>query len=130
MANELDLQKEKLVSVIENHDLGELIKPLVKDIHLFDSYVAGTSYLEDKTVLHKIKVGDELRLTREDNKFDENAILLQTQDRIKIGYVPEKDNLIFARLMDAGKMLKAKVKSIDLSKSFAKIAISIYLVDF
>lgn len=130
MANELDLQKENLVSVIENHDLGELIKPLVKDIHLFDSYVAGTSYLEDKTVLHKIKVGDELRLTREDNKFDENAILLQTQDRIKIGYVPEKDNLIFARLMDAGKMLKAKVKSIDLSKSFAKIAISIYLVDF
>ena len=28
-----------------------LIKPLVNEIHLFDSFVAGTSYLEDKSVL-------------------------------------------------------------------------------
>ena len=50
--------------------------------------------------------------------------------RTTIGYVPEKDNIIFARLMDAGKMLAAKIKDIEKKGSFTKIAIGIYLVDF
>ena len=48
----------------------------------------------------------------------------------KIGYVPERDNLIFARLMDAGKMLIAKIAKIDHKGSFTQITIGIYLVDF
>ena len=43
---------------------------------------------------------------------------------------PEKDNIIFARLLDAGKMLAAKIKGIEKKGSFTKIAIGIYLVDF
>lgn len=130
MENELTIQEEQMVSLVEKHDIGELLNPLIKEIHLFDSYVAGTSYLKDKTVLKKIKIGDELSLLREDNKFDENAICLKTIDSIKIGYVPAKDNVIFARLMDAGKLLKARIISIDLANTFAKISIAIYLVDF
>ena len=66
----------------------------------------------------------------EKNKFDENAILIYTEDRRKLGYIPEKDNLIFARLMDAGKLLAAKIKKIDKKGSFTQISIGIYLVDF
>ena len=73
---------------------------------------------------------DRLRLQREDNKFDDNAILLFTESGKKLGYVPEKDNVIFARLMDAGKMLAAKILKIEKRGTFTQIRIGIYLVDF
>ena len=102
----------------------------MREIHLFDSYVAGTTHLEDDTVLDEIKVDDMLGLQREDNKFDSNAIVILTEDKRKLGYVPEKDNVIFARLMDAGKLLKAKITKIEQKGSFRQISVGIYLVDF
>ena len=102
MANELTEKKENAVAVIEGKELGDIIKPLVKEIYLFDSFIAGTTHLDDASVLDVIKVGDTLKLRREDNKFDSNAILLLYEDGRKLGYVSEKDNIIFARLMDAG----------------------------
>ncbi|MBP5273647.1 MAG: HIRAN domain-containing protein [Abditibacteriota bacterium] len=119
-----------LVDVIEEKGLGELLKPLINEIHLFDTHVAGTTHLKDPSVLKEIKTDDTLILQREDNKFDKNAILLFTESKKKLGYVPEKDNLVFARLMDAGKLLSAKIKSIEQQGSFTKITIAIYLVDF
>ncbi len=130
MANELDIKKEGVVSLVENQELGDIIKLLVREIHLFDSYIAGTTHLEDQTVLEAIKVGDDLTLRREDNKFDSNAVMILFSDGRKLGYVPEKDNIIFARLMDAGKLLKAKITKIDQRGSFTQISIGIYLVDF
>ena len=131
MANELSTQQTgALIQTIDQLGLGEMLKPLIRDIHLFDTYVAGTTHLEDKSILKEIKTGDKLSLQREKNKFDENAILIYTEDRKKLGYIPEKDNLIFARLMDAGKLLAAKIKKIDKKGSFTQISIGIYLVDF
>ena len=131
MANELTTaQTGALVQTIDKQGIGEMLKPLIREIHLFDSYVAGTTHLEDASVLDKIKPEDKLRLQREDNKFDSNAILLFTEEGQKLGYVPERDNIIFARLMDAGKMLAAKIKKIEKKGSFSQISIGIYLVDF
>ena len=111
--------------------LGDLIKPLTREIHLFDSFIAGTSHLKDPDVLKKAAVGDILTLRRESgNRFDSNAILILNADGEKYGYVPEKDNMIFARLMDAGKLLEAKIKNIQPKGSFTMISIGIYLVDF
>ncbi len=129
MANELTEHRQELVSLVQSHELGDLIKPLIKEIHLFDSYIAGTTHLDDKTVLEKIKVGDVLSLRREDNKFDSNAILILNGEGKKLGYVPEKDNIVFARLMDAGKLLKAKISTITQRGSFMQIGVGIYLVD-
>ncbi len=130
MANELDVMKDGVISLVEHQDLGNIIKPLMNEIHLFDSFVAGTTYLDDKRVLNTIKIDDDLMLRREDNKFDSNAILILTVDNKKLGYVPEKDNIIFARLLDAGKFLKAKITKIEKKGSFVQISIGIYLVDF
>lgn len=129
MEYELDLVKEGVVALVQNQELGDIIKPLVKEIHLFDSYVAGTTHLQDPSVLDEIKIGDDLTLRREANKFDSNAVVVLAGPK-KLGYVPEKDNLIFARLMDAGKMLKAKISKIEKKGSFTQISIGIYLVDF
>lgn len=130
MADEIVEKKESAVAAIESHELGDVIKPLIREIHLFDSYIAGTTHLEDSSVLDTIKVGDVLTLQREDNKFDSNAILILNEDKKKLGYVPEKDNIVFARLMDAGKLLKAKITQISQKGSFKQIGVGIYLVDF
>ena len=130
MTEELSIKQDGSVSLTENHDLGSLIKPLTKEIHLFDSFVAGTTHLPDKSVLDEIGIGDKLTLKREDNKFDSNAIVILTESKKKLGYVPEKDNVIFARLMDAGKLLIARIAKIEKRGSFTQISIGIYLIDF
>ena len=131
MGNELTLAQKDMLSTITATSLGELIKPLTNEILLFDSYVAGTTHIEDQSVFDGIKTGDKLILQREpDNNFDENAILVLNGESRKLGYIPEKDNTVFARLMDAGKYLTAKIENIDPKGSFRQIDISIYLVDF
>ncbi|MBQ9387188.1 MAG: HIRAN domain-containing protein [Lachnospiraceae bacterium] len=127
--NIINSEKAGIVSALETHDLGEIIKPMIREIHLFDTYVAGTSYLSDTSVLEVVKSGDELTLRREDNKFDSNAILVLNAELKKLGYIPEKDNVVFARLMDAGKILKAKVTNVEKIGSFTQISIGIYLAD-
>ena len=131
MENGLTITNKNMVSLVKDHELGELIKPLQHEILLFDSYVAGTTHIKDESVFDDLKEGDKLQLQREpDNRFDENAILVLDMKGRKLGYIPEKDNIVFARLMDAGKYLTAKVVTMDLSSTFRKINIGIYLVDF
>ena len=110
--------------------LGEVLKPLNREIYLFDTYIAGTTYLKDKSVLDTIERGDRLILKREDNRYDGNAILVLNAEGKKLGYVPERDNIVFARLMDAGKLLSARIKKVDDKGSFKKVKIEIYLIDF
>ena len=125
MGNELTLAQKDMLSTITATSLGKLIKPLTNEVLLFDSYVAGTTHIEDQSVFDGIKTGDKLILQR-----DENAILVLNGKSRKLGYIPEKDNTVFARLMDAGKYLTAKIEHIEPKGSFRQIDISIYLVDF
>ncbi len=129
MANEIISGGQHTVSVVANHEIGDIIRPLIREIHLFDTWIAGTTHLEDRSVLKALKTGDELILQREDNEFDSRAILVLNSDRQKLGYVPEKDNTVFSRLMDAGKNLKAKIGKIEDMDSWTKITIGIILVD-
>lgn len=128
---ELMIKNDDLAILTQAKGIGDVLKPLTREIHLFDTFVAGTTHLKDHTVLDEIEVGQKLTLKRENNKFDEKAILLFTEGGKKIGYVPEKDNIIFSRLMDAGKLLSAKITDIKERKgNFRQISIGIYLIDF
>ena len=120
-----------IVSLTQNRGLDKILEPLTKEIHLFDTYVAGTIHLSDRSVLNEIEVGDRLTLRREDNEFDRKAILVMTGNGKKLGYVPQKYNIVFSRLMDAGKFLVAYITEIDeVNAKYTKIAIEIHLVDF
>lgn len=130
MKNELTNVEQQSLATLDDKSLSDIIKPLTSEIHLFDSFVAGTLQLEDKSVLKTLKVDQKLLLQREDSKFDSNTINIFTEDKVRIGYVPEKDNVVFARLMDAGKLLNAKIKNIETKGSFMTISIGIYLVDY
>jgi hypothetical protein len=87
-------------------------------------------FIKDTSVFEGLKRGDKLLLQREENKFDNNAILVMTEGKAKLGYIPENDNLIFARLMDAGKLLCGRIKNIEPKGTFRVINIEILLVDF
>ena len=103
--------------------------PFERDIFLFDTYVAGTSYIEGIDELAQyMQEGDHLDFRREpQNTYDPNAIRIQNQDGVKIGYVPKKDNVVFARLMDAGKLLFGKVSSCNYEGKWVKIQFKVYL---
>ena len=122
--------KVELASILEGDVLGEAIKPLIREIHLFDTYISGTMFLEDETIFDRIRVGEKLLLKREENKFDSNAIMVMTEAKEKLGYIPESDNLIFARLMDAGKLLCGRISRIEPKGTFRVINIEVCLIDF
>ena len=104
-------------------------KPYERDIFLFDTHVAGTSHVEGIEELEPyLQIGDKLNFFREpDNPYDDMAIAIKTANGVKIGYVPKADNVIFARLMDAGKLLFGKITSKEMVGSWLKIGIKVYL---
>lgn len=107
----------------------DLPKPFERDIYLFDTYVAGTSHIDDiKEIGDKLQEDERLVFYREpENEHDPQAIRIENLNKEKIGYVPRQDNIIFSRLMDAGKILFAKVIEKELRGDWLKIRIKIYL---
>lgn len=112
----------------KNGDLT-IPKPFEKDIFLFDTYVAGTTHIEGIEELEShLNSDDRLDFFREpDNRYDNQAIVIKTVDGVKIGYVPKQDNVIFARLMDAGKLLFGRITSKEKKGSWIKIYIKVFL---
>ena len=118
-----------LLGLLHNNGGLAIPKPFEHEIHLFDSYVAGTTHIEGIENLEPyLNIGDRLSFFREpDNEYDTKAIVIKNEDGIKIGYVPEKDNLIFARLMDAGKLLFGRITEKETRGKWLRISIGIYL---
>ena len=55
MSNDIIIKDTDLISTVAHTDLSDLIKPLVNEIHLFDTSVAGTTHIDDETVFDEIK---------------------------------------------------------------------------
>ena len=119
-----------LLDYLINKETGlDLPKPFERDIYLFDTYVAGTSHIPDiEAIGSKLKKDDRLIFYREvENEADPQAIRIETLDKEKIGYVPRQDNVIFSRLMDAGKELFARVIDKEMRGKWLKMSIKIFL---
>ena len=130
MSNELANNDGKsLVELI--HNTGDLVipKPFERDIFLFSTFVAGTTHVENiKALADELKSDIRLSFFREpDNKYDDKAIVIKTADGQKAGYVPKKDNPVFSRLMDAGKLLFGKITSLEKKGTWVEIKIDIFL---
>lgn len=110
---------------------GELVvpKPFEKDIFLFDTHVAGTSHIEGIEELEPhLNIDDRLDFFREpDNRYDKEAIAIKTAGGVKIGYVPKQDNVIFARLMDAGKLLFGRISGKEKKGNWVKLDIKVFM---
>lgn len=104
-------------------------KPFERDIFLFDTHVAGTGYVEGIEDLEPhLRIEDKLDFFREpDNPYDSRAIVIRNADGVKIGYVPKADNVIFSRLLDAGKLLFARITAKEKTGNWLKISIKVFL---
>ena len=130
MSNELTKSEENKIALMNQQEMAEVIKPLSQEIHLFDTYISGTLTMKNPDLINSLNIGDRLILKREETVYDANTIGVYNQANEKLGYVPEKDNVVFARLMDAGKCLMAKVSEIKEKTAMKIVTIGIYLVDF
>ena len=104
-------------------------KPFEIDIFLFSTFVAGTTHVEGIEELEKhLQIGEHLDFYREpQNEYDKRAIVIKTKNGVKIGYVPRADNIVFSRLMDAGKLLFGRISKKEILDSWVKINIKIFL---
>ena len=129
MDNSLIVKNPAISAIAKKDNFDNLLKPLSQEIHLFDTFIAGTTEIKNNPIKFA-KKGDKLTLQRKVSKFDDNEIAIFNEQGQQLGYVPEKDNVIFARLMDAGKKLIAYI--LDKEKKFGldQVSIAIYLVDF
>lgn len=119
-----------LLGVLHGTDGLVVPKPFEREIYLFTTHIAGTTHVDNIFEIEKnVNVGDRLSFFREDNKHDDLAIRVETEKEEKLGYVPREDNIVFARLMDAGKELYAKVKTKEIVEAWVRIEIDIYLKD-
>ena len=107
----------------------DIPKPFERDIFLFDTHVAGTSHVEGIEELEPhLGPGDKLDFFREpDNPYDPQAIMIKNADGVKIGYVPKRDNVVFARLMDAGKLLFGRISDKEMRGGWLRIEIKVFL---
>lgn len=128
MSDLVKTQGSGLVSLLHGKELT-ILKPFERDIFLFDTQVAGTSHIIGIEELEPhLKVDDKLDFFREpQNPYDNKAIVIKNSDGIKIGYVPKADNVIFARLMDAGKLLFGKITEKKMVGNWLRIDIKVYL---
>ena len=108
----------------------DLPLPFAREILLSECHVAGTSYQDIDGVASELKTDDRLVLRREpENRHDPLAIAALTRDGVKLGYVPQAKNEVLARLLDAGKMIHAKVRNVSDLNGWVRIEIGIYLND-
>ena len=130
MGDLVKTESNGLIGLMHGKDGGLSIpKPFERDIFLFDTYVAGTTHIEGIEELEPhLNIDDRLEFFREpDNQYDKQAIFIKTADGVKIGYVPQNDNAIFSRLMDAGKLLFGKITAKEKKGSWVKLGIKVYL---
>jgi hypothetical protein len=130
MSYDVEKRKEDLLEISQKKGLEEILRPLVREIHLFDTMLSGTVYIEDTSVFEALKENEKLLLQREVTKFDADAVAVLNQNHQKIGCLPEKDSPVFSRLMDAGKLLNGRVISVFYRDGFYRVKIGIWLMDY
>lgn len=117
-----------IVAAIQRGEI-DLPKPFAREIYLFTTQIAGTNYIDDIVNIEPtLELDDLFDFFREpNNKFDKQAIVIRTNQGKKIGYVPRSDNVVFARLMDAGKLLYGKLTDKKWQGDWLKLTIDVYL---
>ena len=106
------------------------LQPFAREVFLLECVVAGTAFRSVKTVEPQLKAGAMLALKREPtNPHDPLAIMVLAETGHHLGYVPRAKNEALARLMDAGKILFAKLEAKDWQSDWLKLTAHIYLRD-
>ena len=107
------------------------LQPFARETMLMECQIAGIAHRNVKKLEPCLAAGTMLTLRREpENAYDRFAIMVLTEAGDHLGYVPRAKNETLARLMDAGKLLFAKLESKSWQGDWLKVSTQIYLRDF
>jgi len=82
-------------------------------LKLIDAYIAGFQYYDGPEVADMLETGLKLTLRREpQNRYDHSAVEVYAGEA-KLGYLPYRDNITIALLMDAGIRAHACITELD-----------------
>lgn len=134
--NELTVVQQKLISKINKDGVADVLKPFVKDVIIYKTFVSDVMFLQDPISVENLKIGDKLGLKIGARFGNENYIGLYDSNDELVGGIAEYESEILANLLRAGKELYAIVddKRFEYtkmlkpkSKIMHKIAITIYM---
>lgn len=112
------------ISVIGGHGLTVPV-PLAQCIELLHCEIAGTGHHCTKDTGRSLADGGCLALVREpENPHDEDAVAIHLAGR-RVGYIPRRHNTVLARLLDAGKCLRARVEQVSGRDAGAWLAVQV-----
>ena len=128
----MNKMRDMVLEAIKMNGIENVVMPLMNEIFLSFTNIAGTRYCNNQEAFKTLEKNVPLLLEREaDNKYDSNAIKVMTTDREKLGYIPKSNNSIYARLMDSGKILNARVYSCYQDDYYNwSVSIKICMMDF
>lgn len=107
------------------------LMPFAREIMLVECQIAGTSYRDVKAAEPALVPGTLLVLKRElENPHDTLAIRIFSESGALLGYIPRVKNEALARLMDAGKLLFARLESKAWQGDWLRAEVRVYLRDY
>jgi len=132
MENNLAIIDPSLLALMHGAFGGDgSLMPFAREIMLIECNIAGTSHRDVKSVEPELLPGDLLPLKREpDNAHDPLAIMILNETGHHLGYVPRAKNEALARLMDAGKLLFARLESKAWHGDWLQVEARIFLRDY
>jgi len=106
------------------------LQPFAREIMLIECHIAGTGYANVKEIEPDLLADAILVLKREtDNPHDPLAIVICDEKGRKLGYVPRVKNEALARLMDAGKLIFARLLSKEWHADWLRVEARVFLRD-
>ena len=127
--NELIKINGNLIAEIDKKSLGEIIKPLKKEIPLLDYYVNDINELCSDVIFVKIKEKDTLCLKTDNMAYRSTSVGVYFEEQ-RIGELYEGEEKIPYNLLTAGKELKAIVKNKHISMGKKVMQLSVKMLDF
>lgn len=133
--NEIVPVNAGLLSILSTGKASDVL-PFTQEIYLLDVVLAKVEYTPMlEAMLPQLTEGTELTMKRDlDNELDLMTVSVCWSE-VPLGYLPIEQNLIIARLLDAGKLFACKVKKAEMHHDFVsgkpwiRIAVAIAMID-
>lgn len=135
MSSNISVVNENLIAEVGKNGISSVLKPLTKEIKLIECNLQCTE-LADPSIIKKLSVAEKLTLRIDkDNIFDSSAVGVYDANSNIIGYIPSWVSPVPNNLINAGKLVIAKVLSsrvlkLDDGTIATAVKAEVILVDF
>ena len=104
-------------SLLPGLAIGARSKAEPTTISIQESPIAGFQYHHGEALWPQLAIGQPLTLHREpDNRYDPRAVRIDWQEH-KLGYVPRRENVAVAQMLDRGQRIQASIVGLGESRN-------------